>query len=61
MSSHAYKNQPKGMGSLSTNIHRSTKAFNLDDLLIFGNRTQRRFAKKQIEVLHKNKGKNHGC
>lgn len=56
----AYKNQPKGMGSITTNINRKSEAVDLDSLLIFGNRAQRRFAKKQIAELRKREGINHG-
>lgn len=56
-----YKSQPRGMGNISTNINRGCKAVDLDSFLIVGNRTQRRFAKKQLKELEKSRRKQNAC
>lgn len=57
MARDVYKNHPRGLGSITTNINKNSKAVDLDDLLIFGNRAQKRFAKRQIQELEKARAK----
>ena len=46
-----YKNMPRGMHHVTTNINSGASPVDLDQLAVFGNRAQRRFAKKEIARL----------
>lgn len=46
-----YKNMPRGMHHLTTNTNSGSLPVDLDHLAVFGSRAQRRFAKKEIARL----------
>lgn len=53
-----YRNSPRGMNRLSTNIKPDSMAVDLDDMAAYGSRAQRRFAKKMIARLEKERATN---
>jgi hypothetical protein len=53
-----YRNMPRGMHRLSSNIKPDSKAVDLDDLAISGSRAHRRFAKREIARLEKERVRN---
>jgi hypothetical protein len=54
MKSQNFKEYPKGCGQMSCG-KKNDKAIDLDLLIAFGNRAQRRFAKRELKALKKSR------
>lgn len=55
-----YRNTPRGMNGMSTNIRRDSQPVDLDAMLVIGSRAQRRLAKKNLARLEKERARHGG-